>query len=72
MSTEALSGQQVLEAGLEGWTFQLRYGLYGLQARIHTGDFAAGLQLVETIGRAAVELRHQADLDVRASGSTYG
>jgi 4a-hydroxytetrahydrobiopterin dehydratase len=67
MSTEALTGQQVAEAGLDGWTFLLHYGLHGLQTRIHTKGFATGVQLVNAIGQAAEELNHQADLDLRAS-----
>jgi 4a-hydroxytetrahydrobiopterin dehydratase len=67
MSTKALTGQQVAEAGLEGWAFLLYYGLYGLQTRIHTKDFATGLQIVQEIGQAAAELGHQADLDLRAT-----
>lgn len=67
MSTEALSGQQIVEAGLDGWTFLLHYGLHGLQTRIHTQDFAAGLQVVNAIGQAAEELHHHADLDLRPS-----
>ena len=67
MSTEALSGQQIVEAGLDGWTFLLHYGLHGLQTRIHTKGFAAGLQLVNAIGQVAEELHHHADLDLRTS-----
>ena len=65
MGTEALTGQQVAEAGLEGWAFLLSYGLHGLQTRIHTKDFSSGLQLVTAIGQAAEELDHHADLDLR-------
>lgn len=67
MSAKALTGQQVAEAGLDGWTFLLHYGLYGLQTRIHTKDFATGRQVVNEIGRAAEELNHHAELDLRAS-----
>ncbi|GAB3427293.1 VOC family protein [Flindersiella endophytica] len=67
MSTEALTGQQVAEAGLDGWAFLLHYGLHGLQTRIHTEDFAAGLRIVQAIGKAAEELGHHADLDLRAT-----
>lgn len=67
MSAETLSGQQILEAGLDGWAFLLHYGLHGLQTRIHTEDFAAGLQVVGAIGAAAEELHHHADLDLRTS-----
>jgi len=67
MSTEALSGQQIVEARLDGWTFLQHYGLHGLQTRIHTKDFAAGLQIVNAIGQAAEKLHHHADLDLRTS-----
>ncbi len=36
MSAEALSGQQILDAQLDGWTFILHYGMHGLQTRIRT------------------------------------
>jgi 4a-hydroxytetrahydrobiopterin dehydratase len=67
MNTEALTGQQVAEAGLEGWAFLLYYGLYGLQTRIHTKNFATGLQIAGAIGEAALEMNHPPDLDLRAS-----
>lgn len=67
MTTEALTGQQITEAGLEGWAFLLHYGLFGLQTRIHTKNFAAGRQLVNAIGEAAEELGHHADVDLRSS-----
>src|SRR5918996_5691747 len=57
MNTEALTGQQVDEAGLEGWAFLLSYGLFGLQTRIHTQNFAAGLQVAGAIGEAATDGR---------------
>jgi len=62
-----LSGQQILDAQLDGWTFILHYGMHGLQTRIHTKDFAAGAQLVSRIGQAAEKLQHHADLDLRKS-----
>jgi 4a-hydroxytetrahydrobiopterin dehydratase len=65
MSTKALTGQQIAAAGLDGWTLLLSYGQGGLQTRIHTADFAAGLQLVEAIGQAAKKIDHDAELDLR-------
>ncbi|GAB3752885.1 4a-hydroxytetrahydrobiopterin dehydratase [Microlunatus parietis] len=65
MSTKALTGQQIAAAGLDGWTLLLSYGQGGLQTRIHTENFAAGLRIVEEIGRAAAELNHHAELDLR-------
>jgi 4a-hydroxytetrahydrobiopterin dehydratase len=67
MNTNALTGQQIAEARLEGWTFLLSYGQGGLQTRIRTGRFAVGLKIVAAIGAAAEELNHEADLDLRAS-----
>jgi 4a-hydroxytetrahydrobiopterin dehydratase len=67
LSTEALSGQQVASIGLDGWAFLLHYGNYGLQTRIHTGTFAAGLELVTAIGQAAKDLDRWVDLDLRRS-----
>lgn len=67
MSTKALTGQQIAEAGLEGWAFLLYYGSGGLQTRIHTETFATGLQVVNAIGQAAAELNHDPDLDLRPS-----
>jgi 4a-hydroxytetrahydrobiopterin dehydratase len=65
MSTEALTGQQVADAGLDDWAYLIAYGAGGLQTRIHTRDFAAGLQLVDAIGAAAEEMDHHPDLDLR-------
>jgi 4a-hydroxytetrahydrobiopterin dehydratase len=67
MSTEALTGQQIMDAGLDGWAFLVHYGLFGLQTQIRTKDYASGLQIVQAIGEAAQELDHHADLDLRAS-----
>jgi 4a-hydroxytetrahydrobiopterin dehydratase len=67
MSTEALTGQQIVDAGLDGWTLLLHYGLHGLQTRIHTESFVAGAQIVSAIARAAEALHHHADLDLRTS-----
>ena len=41
-----LSGQQIADAGLDGWA----YLLGGLQTRIHTKNFATGLSVVNAIG----------------------
>jgi 4a-hydroxytetrahydrobiopterin dehydratase len=59
MST--LSGQQIADAGLDGWVNLLG----GLQTRIVTPDFAAGLALVDAIGAAAEEADHHPDLGLR-------
>jgi 4a-hydroxytetrahydrobiopterin dehydratase len=67
MSTETLTGQQVADAGLDGWAYLTAYGAGGLQSRLHTKDFATGLQIVNAIGQAAEEMDHHPDLDLRYS-----
>ncbi len=62
-----LTGQRIAEAGLDGWAFLLHYGTGGLETRIRTENFAAGLAIVTAIGEAAAELNHQAALDLRPS-----
>jgi len=62
---EILTGQQVADSGLAGWTLLQHYGIHGLETRIHTESFAAGLGLVAAIGQAAEELDRPADLDLR-------
>ncbi len=59
MST--LTGVQIAEADLEGWAFLLG----GLQTRIVTKDFTAGLALVDAVGAAAEQMDHHPDLDLR-------
>ena len=56
-----LDGRQIAEAGLRGWANLLG----GLQTRIHTPDFAAGLALVNAVGAVAEEMDHHPDLDLR-------
>lgn len=56
-----LTGKQVADAGLAGWVLLSD----GLRTRIATGDFAAGLALVQGIGDAADEADHHPDLDLR-------
>jgi 4a-hydroxytetrahydrobiopterin dehydratase len=58
-----LSGQQIADAGLDGWT----YLVGGLHTRIHTADFAAGLAVVNAIGAAAEQANHHPDIDLRYS-----
>jgi len=69
MSAEVLSRQRVADAKLDGWAFLVKYGLFGIETRIHTKDFATGCQVVNAIGQAAAEMNHHADLDVRLPGS---
>jgi len=57
----ALNGQQVADADLDGWVNLVG----GLQTRIATPDFAAGLALVDAIGAVAEELDHHPDLGLR-------
>jgi 4a-hydroxytetrahydrobiopterin dehydratase len=56
-----LSGQQIADEGLDGWA----YLLGGLEARIHTGNFATGLAVVSAIGAVAEEMNHHPDVDLR-------
>jgi 4a-hydroxytetrahydrobiopterin dehydratase len=63
MSTEKLTGRQIADAGLTGWVNLLG----GLQTRLRTGDFAAGLTVVNAIGAAAEEMDHHPDVDLRYS-----
>jgi len=56
-----LTGREIAERAPDGWV----YLLGGLQTRLRTGDFAAGLALVNAIGAAAEEMDHHPDLDLR-------
>ncbi len=56
-----LSGREIAEQAPAGWV----YLVGGLQTRLRTGDFAAGLALVNAIGAAAEEMDHHPDLDLR-------
>ncbi len=56
-----LTGQQVADAGLDGWAFLPA----GLQTRIPVPDFATGLALVTAIGAAAEAADHHPALDLR-------
>lgn len=56
-----LSGKQVADAGLDGWT-----NLGGvLVTRIGTRTFTAGVELVDTIGGLAESAGHHPDVDLR-------
>lgn len=61
MSSPRLTGQQIADAGLEGWAF---LGTH-LATRLRTRDFATGLALLDEIGAAADEANHHPDLDLR-------
>ena len=56
-----LTGQQIADERLDGWAFLLG----GLQTRIATPNFAAGLAMVTAIGAAATAMNHHPDLDLR-------
>lgn len=58
---EKVTGQAILDAGLDDWRLLLR----GIQTRYRTGGFAKGLALVNAIGAAAEEMNHHPDLDLR-------
>ena len=61
MGTQRLTGQQIADAGLAGWTFLGSH----LATRLRTGDFRTGLALLDEIGAAAEEADHHPDLDLR-------
>ncbi len=70
-----LNGQQIADAGLDGWA----YLIGGLQTRLHTRNFSTGLAVVNAIGAAAEEMNHHPDLtlhyphvDVRLSSHDEG
>lgn len=56
-----LTGQQIADQAPTGWS----YLLDGLQTRIRTRDFAAGLAIVDAVGAAAAAMDHHPDLDLR-------
>jgi 4a-hydroxytetrahydrobiopterin dehydratase len=56
-----LTGQRIADVAPQGWA----YLLGGLQTRIHTENFAAGLSVVNAIGAASADLDHHPDLDLR-------
>ncbi len=56
-----LTGQQVADAGLDGWALLLD----ALHTRVRTRDFATGLALVAAVGAVAEEVDHHPDLDLR-------
>ncbi|RSM65043.1 4a-hydroxytetrahydrobiopterin dehydratase [Actinoplanes sp. ATCC 53533] len=56
-----LTGQQIADQAPAGWA----YLLGGLQTRIRTPDFAAGLAIVDAVGAAAQAMDHHPDLDLR-------
>jgi 4a-hydroxytetrahydrobiopterin dehydratase len=56
-----LTGQQLAGEALDGWVLLLG----GLQTRIRTTGFAAGLALVDAIGVAAEAIGHHPDIDLR-------
>lgn len=56
-----LTGQQIADEKLHGWS----YLLGGLQTRVHTGDFATGLSVVDAIGAAAEDMNHHPELTLR-------
>ena len=56
-----LTGRQIADEKLDGWA----YLLGGLQTRVRTPDFKAGLALVDAIGAAAEEMNHHPDLTLR-------
>jgi 4a-hydroxytetrahydrobiopterin dehydratase len=57
---QKLSYAEVRDAGLDDW----RVLIGVLHARFATGNFAAGLEMVDRIGEAAEEADHHPDLDL--------
>lgn len=57
----ALRGQEILDAGLDGW----RKVLDKIVVRFETGDFNRGAALVTKIAEAADEANHHPDVDLR-------
>ena len=58
---EKLTGQQVLDEGLDDWRQLLRT----LCARFETGDFSTGLAFVNLVGAAADTANHHPDVVLR-------
>jgi 4a-hydroxytetrahydrobiopterin dehydratase len=56
-------GIEIAEQGLDGWV----YLPGGLQTRIATADFAAGVALVAAIGAATATESHHPDVDLRSA-----
>lgn len=61
MNAERLTGRQIADAGLTGWADLVG----GLQTRLHTGTFAAGVGLLTSIAALAEEHGHHPDLNLR-------
>jgi 4a-hydroxytetrahydrobiopterin dehydratase len=59
--TTALKGQEIADAGLDGW----RKVLDKLVVRFDTGDFNTGAALVQGIAEVADEANHHPDVDLR-------
>ena len=58
---QRLTGQQIADAGLDGW----RYVLGRLIVRYDTGGFSAGAALTSRIAEVADEANHHPDVDLR-------
>ena len=56
-----LTGPEIADQAPDGWA----YLVGGLQTRIRTRDFAAGLAIVGAVGAAAEAMDHHPDLDLR-------
>ncbi len=65
--TERISPRQFHEAaGVEDW--RVMFG--GVCAHFRTGSFAAGVALVDAIGRPAGAANHHPEVDLRSEGET--
>ncbi|HSV40577.1 MAG TPA: VOC family protein [Nocardioidaceae bacterium] len=58
---EPLTGQQIVDSGLDGWRKVLNH----LVVRFATGDFSTGAALVGRIAEVADEADHHPDVDLR-------
>ncbi len=63
---ERISAQQFADAGLDDW----RVLAVGAATRFRTGSFAAGVALVDVIGRLADAADHHPDVDLRYGSVT--
>lgn len=67
--TEQITPRQFHEAGgVEDWRVLLFFD--GACAHFNTGSFAAGVALVDAIGRLANAANHHPDVDLRTEGVT--
>ncbi|MDA0563487.1 4a-hydroxytetrahydrobiopterin dehydratase [Streptomonospora sp. S1-112] len=66
-----LSEEQITEglAGLEGWEWDREAG--ALRRSVEMPDFISGIHLVTAVARAAEEVDHHPDIDIRYTTVTF-